>query len=119
MASGSQSSSGYGKKSLWIMAGVAALALFPIGIIGSALTRGYNDDLCFSTRVDRPVGASSYQIESSYMSREVRCVYGFPDGRTQTLSFEVGTYTSWLFLTIAYGAPILYTVVGLITLIRS
>lgn len=119
MASGSPSSAGFTKKSLWIMAGVAALALFPIGIIGSAMTKGYNDDLCFSTRVDRPVGASTYQIESSYMSREVECIYGFPDGRTQTLSFEVGTYTSWVFLTIAYGAPIVYILAGLIALVRS
>lgn len=101
------------------MAGIAALALFPIGIFGWAMTKGYNDDLCFSTRVDRPVDASTHQMESSYMSREVRCVYGFSDGRTQTLTYEVGTYTSWVFLTIAYGAPILYILVGLIALVRS
>ena len=90
---------------LWVGGAVAAVAVFLVGIVGAVMTKGYNDDLCFSSRVDHPVGFDSVKIASSYMSRSVRCTYQFSNGSTQTVSYEVGSYTYWFFMTIAFGGP--------------
>ena len=106
-------------RSRWIVAGVIAACLFPLGIVGAVMTKGYNDDFCFSTRIDRPQGWTSVQIDSRYFSRTVECEYTYPDGRTQRDEHEVGTYTYWFFITLAYGAPLVYVAALLFTGARA
>ncbi|MDQ3954420.1 MAG: hypothetical protein M3285_02585 [Actinomycetota bacterium] len=90
----------------WIVAGLIAAFLFLLGVAGAIMTKGYNDDFCFSSRVTPPQGWTSGQIESRYFSRTVECTYQLQDGRTVTVRHEAGTYTFWFFLTLAYGAPL-------------
>ena len=111
------------KVALWVLAGLVSVAVFPLGILGAALTKGYNEDFCFSTRVDPPEGWAGVEQRSSYMSRTVHCHYRLQDGRTQTETYEVGTYTFWVMITLAFGAPLAYLaallVAGLVWAKRS
>ena len=104
---------------LWLAAGVLALLLLPVGMLGAALTKGYNDDFCFSSRVTQPPGAGAGSFESHLLSRTVDCHYELQDGRTVTRTYQVGTYTSLFVLAIAYGAPLAYVVMLLIALFKA
>lgn len=57
------------------------------------------------------------------MSRTVQCHYTLQGGSTQTKTYEVGTYTFWALITLAYGIPLVYLIAlgaaGLIKAKRS
>jgi hypothetical protein len=104
---------------LWVAAGILALLLLPVGTLGAAMTKGYNDDFCFSSRVTQPPGSAGGSYESHLWSRTVECHYDLQDGSRVTETHQVGTYTSMFFLAIAYGAPLAYVVMLLVALFKA
>ena len=102
----------------WVVAGVISACLFLLLVVGASVTKGYNDDFCFSTRAAPPSGWTSVEIDFSYTSRTVECTYQLRDGRLETVTYEVGTYTSLVLMFLAYSVPVIFVAALLFAVLK-
>ena len=81
------------------------------------MTRGYNDDFCISAPGE-PVGTQGFRMSTHFMSKTVECHFELGDGQVVTKSYDVGTYSYWFLLLIAFGTPWAYVTAVAVALIR-